>query len=362
MTEITKFAKDLLKTSTSLAKAQLAGVQHLAGDASSRRFIRLQLAHPKIKSVILMMLSGDKGPLVSGDNYPSQDQSFIDLARVLRENGLNVPTLFLDASEHGALLVEDMGSLPLWKFTLNQLEADGEQQAMQLGSDYLNVLYRKALEQQKLLAACKEPDNCIALKRHLAFEQYRAEAERFITFYLEPNGVKKPQRQAISEALDYLCESICSHPKTLIHRDFMPWNLFVKDSEVYVLDFQDALQGSYIYDLVSLIHDRDADFALGQSKCRSIIEIYKQLHPDLPKTFSKHYHEILLQRYFRLAGQFHMLTKKTGNSMYQDWVPGCFRRLSQALKVTDYMQDALDILYQLSPELREGLQEDWHLV
>ena len=47
----------------------------------------------------------------------------------------------------------------------------------------------------------------------------------------------------------------------LVHRDYHSKNIFFKDDKITIIDYQDSLYGSPIYDLVSLLNDcyRDID-------------------------------------------------------------------------------------------------------
>src|SRR5882672_2111160 len=45
-------------------------------------------------------------------------------------------------------------------------------------------------------------------------------------------------------------------PVPIVHRDFMAWNLHVRDGRLHLIDFQDALLGPDAYDLAALLTDR----------------------------------------------------------------------------------------------------------
>ena len=163
----------------------------------------------------------------------------------------------------------------------------------------------------------------------------------------------------VGAAIDRLSRAVADHPRTLMHRDFMPWNVhFREGGRIAVIDFQDALVGSHAYDLVSLLHDRDTDFALGWPACRAVVEHFR-LGRGLPPSFWNHYREALLQRYMRLAGQFRLLARDRGRPVYEGWVPGCLRRIGKALAGFPGYEEALRVLTEAIPEIAEGAGEPW---
>src|SRR5262245_59112293 len=127
-------------------------VRSLPGDASDRRYYRLQLA-PAVAtppSVVVMRLAK---PHTEGE------LSFVNVQRYPAMKGLPVPEILWDDSTHGFLLLEDLGDITL---ETALPEAPGAQVA---------VWYRQALD---LLLSLQDPEStsprasCIAF--HLAFD------------------------------------------------------------------------------------------------------------------------------------------------------------------------------------------------
>ncbi|NLF25171.1 MAG: hypothetical protein GX589_05870, partial [Deltaproteobacteria bacterium] len=58
-------------------QASLEGIQHLAGDASGRRFLRLYLHGAPSPTIILMLLKRRLGPPAAGRPEITQDDSFV---------------------------------------------------------------------------------------------------------------------------------------------------------------------------------------------------------------------------------------------------------------------------------------------
>ena len=354
-----QLAQELLQRSAAFAAAKVKECQPLAGDASGRRYVRLILddagASP---TLILMLLKRTKGPVTHGGDELDQDQTFTALSIFLRAHGLHVPELLVDGRDHDALIVEDVGDLPLWRFAFNQLNESGLRIRRALGDEAVPHLYRRAVDCLRQIQRIPADQECVAFRRSMEFDQYHLEARRFVDHYLGPDSLPKPQLDVIERMLKELCEEVASHRRCLMHRDFMPWNIHIcAPDDLAILDFQDMLLGSWTYDIVSLIHDRDADAALGKERCIEIAEYFAKGDPS--GAFYRCYHQVLLQRYLRLAGQFRLLSQRWNTPVYDGWVPGCLTRIGRSLAVLPEMADVLEILANAIPEVKRGAADPW---
>src|SRR5262245_14885535 len=101
------------------AEARVLTSTALAGDASSRRYVRLTLAGPGAPPTVVGMLLGpDRFPMGSdeiGAEGGRDELPFVNVGRYLARVGLPVPALVHDAAATDALLlVEDIGDTTLW--------------------------------------------------------------------------------------------------------------------------------------------------------------------------------------------------------------------------------------------------------
>lgn len=365
MDELTLQAQALLKKSAALSKGTLDRVDALAGDMSTRRYVRLHLSGATVPSVILMLLNQGKGPVRGGRQDLTQDDTFVQLSTFLADNGIAVPNILLDARKDGALLVEDVGDLPLWHFAFRELRDEHRRIEDALGADAVEHLYKQAIDITKHLQEIPEDRKCIAFQRWVEFEQYRREISEFAEYYAKPKGIKPAALKLLEQAYDAICESICSHPRKLSHFDYMSHNLFVSpQGKIRVLDFQDMCLVSPVRDIVSLINDRDTDSALGKTLHGKLLSYFmQQLAVD--DAFSNRYNEYLLHWDFRVSGRFVLLAEQRGIARYGKWIPGTLRRLGRTLvrahKNIHGLSDVLEMLTKLSPEIREGTEDPWDL-
>ncbi|MBX7143419.1 MAG: phosphotransferase [Oligoflexia bacterium] len=363
---IQELAERLSARCKKLSNARLEKVEHLVGDMSTRRYMRLHFSGQPT-SAILMLLNHAPGPVRGGRNDITQDDTFVELSHFLPKHAIRVPQLYLDARTEGALIVEDIGDCALWRFALNELRKQDEQIAANwsLNEDPVTALFKKAIDIIIKLQAIPPDSACVAFQRWAEPEWYRQTIAEFSQYYAEPRGMKASQRAVLDRAYDAICECIAAHPQTLSHFDYMAFNLFVlPSSEICMIDFQDMSLNSPVRDIISLINDRDMDSALGKSRHAELLKYFVDLAQLGPK-FAEWYDEYLMQWDFRVSGRFLQLADKRGVERYRQWVPGTLRRLGRTL-VRCYRRyhgfdDLIDILVNFCPEIKEGTQDPWPL-
>lgn len=365
MDELINQAQIILSRSPAWAGATIQSITPLAGDMSTRRYVRLELSGAKVDRAILMLLNQGKGPVRGGRQDLTQDDTFVELANFLSRNSVAVPEIYIDARSDKALLVEDVGDTLLWHFAFRELRDEHQRIEDHLGDDAVLKLFERAIDVTKILQSIPPDKNCIAFQRWVEFDQYRREISEFLEYYAKPRGIKASAIELLNTVYDSICESLCSHPRVLSHFDYMPHNLFVgPQGRIRVLDFQDMCCVSPVRDIVSLINDRDTDTALGQTRHSKLLFYFMQTL-NVDEQFASRYNEYLLHWDFRVSGRFVLLAEQRGIERYRQWIPGTLRRLGRTLirthKDIHHLDDVLEVLTKLSPEIREGAEDPWEL-
>jgi aminoglycoside/choline kinase family phosphotransferase len=355
----------LLKKSSQFANSSLQRHELLAGDMSTRRYVRIHLEKAQVQTAIVMLLSQGKGPIRGGRQDLTQDDTFVELSHFLSEHEIAVPEIYFDGRSDAALIVEDVGDLALWQFASRDLRDEHRKIEDALGDDPVRKLYEQAIQITKRLQQIPEDKKSIAFQRWVEFDQYRREISEFLEYYAKPNGIKPAAVALLDKVNDAICESIGSHPRALSHFDYMSHNLFVDPAgKIRVLDFQDMSLVSTSRDICSLINDRDTDSALGKTRHAALLSYYmRELAVD--ENFGRRYDEYLLHWDFRVSGRFCLLADQRGVEKYRKWIPGTLRRLGRTLmraqKHMHKLDDVLEILTKLSPEIKEGTEDPWDL-
>src|SRR5262249_31580838 len=236
-----------LQAAYTSATGQPAGrVERLPGGAGTRTYWRVH--GPDGKSAVVMELPAD--PVKSEEaskHLVHEELPFLNVHRYLERIGVRVPRLFLDASDDGFLVIEDLPDRTL-------------ELALTEGEDKKN-LYAYAIDRLAGLRAHAErnPDpTCVAWTRAFDYDLYHWEFEHFIEYGLLARGAtpSTAEMQTLRRHFERISRELAAAPRGFTHRDYQSRNIMVlAKGEQVVIDFQDALQGPRQYDLVALLRD-----------------------------------------------------------------------------------------------------------
>jgi len=125
---------------------------------------------------------------------------------------------------------------------------------------------------------------------------------------------------------DLLVRSALDQPQVFVHRDYHSRNLMVADDGPGILDFQDAVEGAFTYDLVSLLKDcyvkwtNEQIAAWAKSFCEDSRNIGLHTLPD--DQFTRCFDLMGVQRHLKAAGIFARLNHRDGKPNYMADIPG----------------------------------------
>lgn len=279
-----------------------------SADASFRRYFRLSL--PDGTTRILM-----DAPPEHEDCRP-----FIKVAALLAKAGLAAPRVLDQDLEQGFLLLTDLGRIGY----LEALHADLSL-ADTLIRPVLDTLVRWQLASS---AATLPPYDAALLRRELElFPEWFIGRHLGVT--LDAN-----EKLLLERSFKYLINSALNQPKVYVHRDFMPRNLMLVESEQTltpaIIDFQDAVYGPITYDVVSLF--RDAFISWDEEQEIDWVVRYweKARAAGLPVRadfgdFWREYELMGLQRHLKVLGIFCRLKYRDGKDKYIEDLPRFMR-------------------------------------
>jgi aminoglycoside/choline kinase family phosphotransferase len=291
---------------------QTATVTPLAADASFRSYHRVQ---HNGQSMVLM----DAPP-------PQEDiRPFCAIAQRLLDMQFSAPSMLAKDPEQGFLLLEDFGDT-----TFSRLLNAGENEA-ELYDLAINVLIALHRESQAAtgVSGHKLPEYDEAL--------YLKEARLLPEWFLPAVGITVTPE--LMSAFDAAWRSVLPvlepTPKTLVLRDFHVDNLMRLDDRDGIaacglLDFQDAVYGPVVYDIMSLLEDARRD--ISESVVAGAKEKYLQAFPDLdPQQFSAAWAVLAAQRHAKVIGIFTRLQARDNKPHYLGHIPRIWRLLEAAL-------------------------------
>jgi len=295
-------------------------------DASFRRYFRL---HNGVESFIVM-----DAPPADEDCLP-----FIRVAGYLESMQLNAPRILEADLQNGFLLVSDLGSEQF----LTRLKSAPEEAESLYGDavDALLTLQRRGAAYQALLPPYDEA----LLRFELSlFRDWLCNTHLNLSFSEE-------DERRWQACCDVLVDNATCQPQVFVHRDYHSRNLMVTEQDnPGILDFQDAVEGPFTYDLVSLLKDcyiswpadEVRQWALGYY--RKLSAATRELIDE--QQFCRYFELMGVQRELKAAGIFCRLNHRDTKPAYLDDVP---RTLNYIVELGSRYEE-LDFLMPLISE------------
>lgn len=334
-------------------KASSVKVIPLAGDASNRSYLRLEvrLADQSLRTFVLMVLA-DPEPFKQSEEKESgavkiQEIPFLNIQRFLFSSGVGVPKVFYHDQKNGLVYLEDLGDQ-----TFEEVVKSGS-------AGQFKAFYQRAIDDLMIIQRCKQNgSSCVAFERSYNHPLLVWEFEHFLEY-----GVEKKVNQKVSlddavvikETFNRISTMIASGPTVLVHRDYHSRNLMVQGESLRVIDFQDALLGSPHYDLASLL--RDAYVTLPEELIDELVEYYllqkeKEDHVSINRLQFRYLLDLVsLQRNMKAAGRFVFIDQVKKNPNFLKYVPKALNDISTNLKKYPELRAFRSALVRYLPEL-----------
>ncbi|MBW2261607.1 MAG: phosphotransferase [Deltaproteobacteria bacterium] len=307
-------------------------VTMLKGDASSRSYHRVEIPGHDPPTAVVMELAVD--PLKSDEftDWDPPEYPFTLVQRYLARGGLPVPRIHAARPGDGWLVLDDLGDATL-ESVLAGLPVEG-----------WTAWYEKAVD---LLARWQDwwhrsrELNPVAGRR-FSRKLLAWELDHYVEWGLEARlgiTLDASERSALDEAFRPLLDGIASIPVGLVHRDYQSRNLMVQDGGLWIIDFQDALMGPVVYDVVALLCD--SYVAIPERLQESMLERLRlQVDPESDAhTWRTWFDMQAVQRKLKDAGRFVFIDRVKGNP---DFLP----HVGQSL---EHVRGALGRLPDLAP-------------
>ena len=282
---------------TSVLDSDQFEINFLPGDASFRRYARINLNN---KTFMLMDAPPEKEDCVP----------FVTIDQFFDSHGVRVPHIVAKDLEQGFLLLEDFGDV-LLSTLLNDVTVD--------------AYYAQSFKQLIELQAIDGTENFPAY----SYEKLISEME-LLTEWMLPSLQIQPtqdEQALIKRTFAILANAALAQPQVIVHRDFHSRNLMKIEGEtdLGVIDFQDAVIGADTYDLISITRD-----AYVQWNADRVYEWFKVFYDLLPETakqdrdfaqFKRDADFMAIQRHLKILGIFVRLFERDGKTGYLKDLP-----------------------------------------
>lgn len=269
-----------------------AQLECLGGHASLRIYWRIHLPadagpYPRSEATAVAMVlpeeeanRSEEGP---ADAASPGELPFLNMQRYLAALGMPVPEVDHYDADAQVLLLEDLGDETL-DDAVSAILQDPQMDAERRGPEVV-ALYQQAIDllldfQEAVVRSMADEEmdadeDCIAFDREFDRELLRWELEHYVEWGLEAqHGAKvvEPHRAVFDAAFDRIVAELWDLLDLVVLRDYQSRNLMRKGGGWYIIDFQDALVGPYVYDLVALL--RDSYVQLGEQALDALLDYY----------------------------------------------------------------------------------------
>jgi aminoglycoside/choline kinase family phosphotransferase len=249
---------------------------------------------------------------------------FLEVRALLAARGVDVPGVIAGDTERGWLVIEDLGDDTLANYLLQR-------------PDEKRALYTRAVEDlaaaQRALADL--PADGVVASRAFDEELLRWEIDHFREWGLDARGraLSSADRAAFDAIAGRLAKRIAGWPRSFVHRDYQSRNLMVRSGGALCwLDFQDALLGPRVYDLVALLNDSYQEFERPFVDAR-LDEFARSagLDGQARALLGREFDYVTVQRKLKDAGRFVFIDQVKNNSSFLRFVTPTIHKVHVAL-------------------------------
>jgi len=314
----------------------------MPGGASTRKYFRVSIqpkgGNPRTAVAMFVPEGGKPEEIHKGAH--AVRWPFLEVRDLLSERGIDVPHILVDASEDGWLLLEDLGEDTLANFLLRR------------PSDKKSVYTRAVADLARAQEALTDlPPESIVRTRAFDEDLLLWEIEHFREWGIEGRGMSlSPEDRALFDGIaSRLAKRIAGLTRGFVHRDYQSRNLMVRDDGSLVwIDFQDALLGPRVYDLVALLNDSYQEFDRAFVEERLLeYATARGLPAEDARAVVLEFDLVTVQRKLKDAGRFVFIDKTKNNPSFLKFVTPTVRKVKVALSrlsAQDKDMAALDAL------------------
>lgn len=225
-----------------------------------------------------------------------ENRSFFYFSQVFSDLKLNTPQVFKINKEENLYIQSYLGAE-----TLSEIIAK-EDESERVKTLVMNVLKRLFLLQ-------KASKNNIDFSKTFEYKTYNQlpilnDLFYFKNFFVDVLELPYNKSNLISEFLELvkLIENL--QPRGLMLRDFQARNVMINNDEVFFIDYQAAMEGPLMYDVVSFLFQAKANFSENFKK--EMLEFYKKLwqNEEIENQLAHSLKPLQLIRFLQVLGAY----------------------------------------------------------
>lgn len=330
-----------------ILKEPVMETKKLFGDASYRTYYRV--AAGSGKTFVLMAMPEGKMSVseeITNLKEKPAELPYINVQKYLAGLGLPVPKIIHFSEKDRWLILEDLGDTKLWDVVANASPKE-RLRWYKKAIDLLIELQNKTFADLNT-SRMKPPGMlpCIAVLRSFDATLFNWEFDHFWEHYFK---LKSEGEKIFKKETRKITEELCELPQSFTHRDYQSRNLMVRGNQLTMLDFQDALMGPKVYDLVCLLRDSYVDLT---PQLEELIHYYCEQSGEDPKEFRRAFDLQTVQRKLKDAGRFVFIDRVKKNPNFLPFIPTSMGYVKQALERLPEYSDLYTMLKKYVKEWR----------
>jgi aminoglycoside/choline kinase family phosphotransferase len=283
----------------------------LPGDASSKKYYRVILERnlPKTSASSLILM-----------HYPDKNfAKFIEVANVLNAHHLLAPQVLHYEKTNHLMLLSDFGDTSLNKHLLEQ------------NQDVRLAYYKRVIDAMLLMQ--KIPSSQLKDTYVYNKSDWLGGVKMAINWYFPYLGINDEAIKAdYLEIWSNILDLLPKFDDVFSHKDFHGDNILLINDSIGMIDFQDCIFTSPIYDLVSLVDDARID--VSPYLRDELINYYISLTGFDPKDVKVAYDILGAQKNSRILGVFARKALQENNN-YVKFMPRTTKYLENNLKIPE---------------------------
>ncbi|MBN9350947.1 MAG: phosphotransferase [Chitinophagaceae bacterium] len=229
-----------------------------------------------------------------------ENRTFLEFTNHFHEINAPVPNIYSTDLSGKMYLQEDLGSISL----LNELEKHGE-------SDYVYDLFQKslkALAHLQILGDTKlDYDYCLTSKE---FGRQAILSDLLYFKYYFLDTLKIPyEKEKLMDDFEALATYLTHvEYKYFLFRDFQSRNIYIREGQVYFIDYQGGMKGALYYDVASLLWQARANLSIEWKN--SLLDYYIHCVEEIlgkaidKNSFNSQYNGYVLIRLIQVLGAY----------------------------------------------------------
>tara|TARA_B110000503_G_scaffold13540_1_gene18400 strand:- start:1677 stop:2675 length:999 start_codon:yes stop_codon:yes gene_type:complete len=251
-------------------------------------------------------------------------QLFINIAIYLRKKEFSAPQILHKDIEQGFLILEDFGTLSVKNYLLG---ISGQ------GNSEQRTIYHLIIDLLVSLQSKEAPQGLLEYDNELLL----SELKLFVDWYIPHAYNREIHIYEFEEFIEIwynILESLAPMPSSIVLRDYHVENMmYLEDrksiQQLGLLDFQDALIGSPIYDLVSVLED--ARIEVSRLDALRYVEYFSKKKGMDIEPVLLNYHILGAQRNSRILGIFARKVIRDQDDSYLQYIPRVLKYLEYDL-------------------------------